>query len=394
MSLRTVVSFILPHRCAPLDDIFLFGPSGNIIFYFAPRLSSFGDTIFHSTLRSCHSGNIFFYSATQLRLSRQNYSSCNPSGLFASGFLRAALAPIPTWFFKASVHRRWCCFFCNAMRRTAFCILSDAHSRLPFIGIGVAFLMTPGDAQPLHPFWRSLTRMTGHALASDNPIKNSIDTFISEGRLPLELVYYGYPQSNYWTGSFKVFFDQRSCISIQSILTKYWYKTFPISSALSRYSRILLIKRALKIDLFFCLTIMSEAWPAQFSCFLMASLYWLIFYELSSQFYSGVRLRCPPWESPLEHYLDSGMIPKSIAHTWLVLSLSCSNVSFWFGTSVFVDSFCLALHTRFYNSHELHFVLRDRDQTPPLHESFQQRIAVNQFYTCSPRSKSLSLNIE
>ncbi len=50
-------------------------------------------------------------------------------------------------------------------------------------------------------------------------------------------------------------FYQKSHISIQSILIKYRYKTFPISSALSRYSRILLIKRALKIDLFFCLTI-------------------------------------------------------------------------------------------------------------------------------------------
>ncbi len=74
------------------------------------------------------------------------------------------------------------------------------------------------------------------------------------------------------------------------------------------------------------------------------------------------------------------MIPKSIAHTWSVLSPSCSNFSFWFGTSVFVDSFCLALHTRLCHSHELHFVLRNTDQTPPLHESFQQRIAVNQCY--------------
>ena len=41
---------------------------------------------------------------------------------------------------------------------------------------------------------------------------------------------------------------------------------------------------------------------------------------------SASSLRCLPWESPLEHYLDGGMIPKSIAHTWSVLSLSCSDV--------------------------------------------------------------------
>ncbi len=45
-----------------------------------------------------------------------------------------------------------------------------------------------------------------------------------------------------------------------------------IWSALSTNSRIL-FKWALKIDLFFCLTIKSESWPAQFSCFPMASMY-------------------------------------------------------------------------------------------------------------------------
>ena len=44
-------------------------------------------------------------------------------GIFS---LWAALAPIPTWFFKASIHWLWCCFSCNAMQWTAFCILSDA----------------------------------------------------------------------------------------------------------------------------------------------------------------------------------------------------------------------------------------------------------------------------
>jgi hypothetical protein len=58
-----------------------------------------------------------------------------------------------------------------------------SQSRLQFIGAGVAFLATPDDKQPLHPFRRSLTWMTGHALALDDPIKIFVDTVISEGRL-------------------------------------------------------------------------------------------------------------------------------------------------------------------------------------------------------------------
>jgi hypothetical protein len=38
------------------------------------------------------------------------------------------------------------------MQRTAFCILSDAHSRLPLIGFGVASLATPCDKQPFASF--------------------------------------------------------------------------------------------------------------------------------------------------------------------------------------------------------------------------------------------------
>ncbi len=69
-------------------------------------------------------------------------------------------------FFSFLVHPFWC-----------------SQSRLQVIGAGVAFLATPGDEQPLRPLWRSLNRMTGHALALDNPIENSVDTVISEGRL-------------------------------------------------------------------------------------------------------------------------------------------------------------------------------------------------------------------
>ncbi len=53
----------------------------------------------------------------------------------------------------------------------------------PYIHAGIAFLTTQGVKQFLRLFWHSLTRMTGHALALDYPIKNSIDISISEGRL-------------------------------------------------------------------------------------------------------------------------------------------------------------------------------------------------------------------
>jgi hypothetical protein len=141
----------------------LFGPSGNIIFYFAPWLCPSVDTVFYSTQRQSHSGKIFFYLAPQMHLSRQN-STCNPLGFFVSGFLQAALAPIPTWFFKASIQWHFCCFSCNAMQQTAFCILSDAHSRLLFIGVGVAFVAT---------LW------TNHHLHPSNAYSHSIDTFLS-----------------------------------------------------------------------------------------------------------------------------------------------------------------------------------------------------------------------
>ena len=45
----------------------------------------------------------------------------------------------------------------------------------------------------------------------------------------------------------------------------------------------------------------------------------------------------------------------SITHTWLVSSSLFSNVSFWFGISVFVDLFYLVLQARLCHSHELHF---------------------------------------
>ncbi len=136
------------------------------------------------------------------------------------------------------------------------------------------------------------------------------------------------------------------------------------------------MKRALKIDLLFCLTIYQ--WSLTSTIFLFSPRHHFTWKEHSSQFYSGIRLRCLPWESPLEHYLDGGMIPKSIAHTWLALSLSCSDVSFLFGTSVLVDLFHLVLNGRLCQSHELQYCVERHRANMPLQELFPQRIAVNQ----------------
>jgi hypothetical protein len=75
------------------------------------------------------------------------------------------------------------------------------------------------------------------------------------------------------------------------------------------------------------------------------------------------------------------MIPMSITHTWLVLSLSCSDGSFLFGTSVLVDSSVLFYTQIFAIPTNYIFVLRETDQTLPLHESIQQHIAVDQCYS-------------
>ena len=116
----------------------------------------------------------------------------------------------------------------------------------------------------------------------------------------------------------------------------------------------------------------------------MASSTWLLFNELSSRFYSGVRLRYLLWESPLEHYLDGGMITKSITHTWLVMFLSCLvPLCLW----IYFVLFCTQ---GFAYPMSYIFVLRDTDQTMPLHESFQQCIAVNQGYVLLGTSLSRS----
>ncbi len=68
----------------------------------------------------------------------------------------------------------------------------------------------------------------------------------------------------------------------------------------------------------------------------------------------------------------------SITHIWLVSSHLCSDVSLLFGSLcswIYYILFCMqgfAIPTNYMS------VLRDTDRTLPLHESFQQRIAVDQ----------------
>ncbi len=64
----------------------------------------------------------------------------------------------------------------------------------------------------------------------------------------------------------------------------------------------------------------------------------------------------------------------------------CSSL---FGTSVLVDLF-LVLHASLPIPRATFFVLRDTDQTIPLHESFQTHIAVEVIYLCSNSGTSLS----
>ena len=94
----------------------------------------------------------------------------------------------------------------------------------------------------------------------------------------------------------------------------------------------------------------SEAWPLQFSRFphgieYLTSIQWAL---------KLVLLWRPPQVFALGESIGTlGMIPMSIAHTWPVSSLSCSDVSFLFGTSVLMVLFCPVLHARLCQSHEL-----------------------------------------
>ncbi len=320
----------------------LFGPSGDVIFCFAPWLRPSGDTIFYSTQRLCHPGKIFFYLVPRLRLSRQNSSSYNPSGLFAKRL------------------------FCELPWRP---FLPDS-SRLSFIGIGVASLEMPCNKQPFAFFLMLSLKASINwrwcCFSHDAGWRTAFMSFLALTHLD-DGPRFGLRQSNYkfhwhlslggcllswYTWISRINLLNWLCQSLfrsevshschgpipgQHFSFKYQYKSF--KCAFNKFKDP--IQDISRLTYFSVWQITSEAWPAQFSCFPMASTYLTYILWALSWFYSGVRLRCPPWESPLEHYLGCGMSPKSIAHTWLVLSLLCSNVSFWFATSVFVDSFAL-----------------------------------------------------
>jgi hypothetical protein len=121
------VPSILPHRHAPLEDnIFYLAPlailssilphsraTPAILFSIQPNSHAILAKYFSFWPHSCTSpGKILLLIIHQ--------------GFLRVAFLQAALVPIPTRFFKASVHWHWCCFSCNTMQQTAFCILSDA----------------------------------------------------------------------------------------------------------------------------------------------------------------------------------------------------------------------------------------------------------------------------
>ncbi len=164
LCLTAIINFSLPHgknwfhstwrRFTPHGDINFSSPHGDNQFFFASWQESIsfrlhGDSC-HTALSIFilpHGNNQFFFAPRKILL-------ITHQGFFMRGI------------FSFLLHPFWC-----------------SQSRLQFIGAGVAFLATPGDEQPLRPFWRSLTWMTGHGLASDDPITNSVDTVISEGRL-------------------------------------------------------------------------------------------------------------------------------------------------------------------------------------------------------------------
>jgi hypothetical protein len=226
LRLTAIINFSLPHgknqfhsawrRFTPHGDINFSLPHGDNRIFFASRQESISFPLhgnLHHTALSIfslpHGDNRFFFAPRKILL-------ITHQGFFMRGIFSFLLHPF--WY---------------------------SQSRLQFIGAGVAFLAMPGDEQLLRPFWRSLTWMTGHALASDDPIKNSLHT------------------------SFK-----------------YRYKSF--RCAFNKFEDP--IQELSWLTNFSVWQITSEAWPAQFSCFPMASMYLTTFLWASSQFYSGVRL--------------------------------------------------------------------------------------------------------
>ena len=210
-------------------------------------------------------------------------------------------------------------------------------------------------------------------------ITNSVDTLISEGRLLSWYIWLSAIDLLNWL--FQSIFDQRSHITFMNSNQVPVQDIIPISSALSRYSRILYQESS--HDWPTVLFDNSRVKPGQHNSltFPMASSTWLLFNEPSSRFYSGVRLINPEFAlgesiGPLSGW--GGMNPKSIVHTSSVLSLHVLMFFLVWYLRACGSLSCFA--RKFAHPTSYMFVLRDTDQTIPLHESFQTHIAVDQWY--------------
>ena len=140
------------------------------------------------------------------------------------------------------------------MWRTAFCILSNAHSRLPFIGVGVAFVAT---------LW------TNHHLHPSNAYSHSIDTFLSGDASWVGILLWIYAidllnwlfQSLFWS---EVSHSCHGLIPGHHSSFKYRYKSFWVcfQQIQGSYSGELSRLTYCSVRNF-----TSDAWLAQFTCF-------------------------------------------------------------------------------------------------------------------------------
>ncbi len=238
VSLQAVVSSILPHGRAPPAILFSIQPNSYVIL--------------------------------------AQYFSIQPNGCTSPGKL---LLITHQCFLQAT--------FCKLLWRPFL----PSSSRLPFIGVGVVFLATPCNDQPfasclmlslkasIHWHWYCFSYNTGWgtAFVSFLMLTHQDDRscfglglsdfefnwYLNLRETPLELVCYGHPQSTYWTSYFKVFFDQRSQISIQWILIKYRYKSF--KCAFNNFKDP--IQDISRLTYCSGRNFTSDARPAQFTCF-------------------------------------------------------------------------------------------------------------------------------
>ncbi len=200
---------------------------------------------------ACHSGRIFFYLAPQLHLSRQN-SSYNPSGLFASRFCK-----LP-----------WCPFL-------------PGSSRIPFIGIGVAYLVMPCDEQPFASFlmltqgFHSLVLVL---LLLQTCGQTAFCILLMHTHIPLTPFSWGTPLEgiSIWISTIKLLnllcqslFGSEvshSChgpIPGQHSSYKYRYKSF--KCAFNKFKDP--IQDISRLTYCSVRNFTSDAWPAQFTCF-------------------------------------------------------------------------------------------------------------------------------